>query len=136
MTSVRDQVEAFKTDLMRWQARIGVPAEPADLKESEAILTMSRGRLEAMSASEAANAAFVLSQLAFELQRRENGLNAFAGWCAANRNRFPAECKSMIIDLRESSEQRRMSIAYLARRVEFMSQCLMAVQRSRQKETT
>jgi hypothetical protein len=130
--TTQERIDAFKAEIESWQAKLGIPAATCDLKQAEAILTMSRERLEAMSASEAADAAFVLAQLAFELQRRENGLAAFDRWCFANRAHIPG---SMFPDLREKAEQKKISIAYLARRVEFMSQCLMAVQRSRHKET-
>lgn len=130
--SARESVEGFKRELEAWQAKLGIPTNTCDLQEAEAILTMSRDRLEGMSASEAADAAFILAQLAFELQRRENGLTAFDRWTLVNRDALP---KSVILDLRNKSEEKKLSIAYLARRVEFMSQCLMAVQRSRQKES-
>lgn len=122
-----EDLKQFKEAMEEWERKLGLSQTEMDVAQVEVILNMSRDRLAELSSREAAEASFVLAQFAFLIQRRENQCKAFSEW--ATNIDAPG-----MGHLRRSARAKAGRIAFLGKRVEFMAQCLQAVQRSRFRE--
>lgn len=122
-----EALRQFKEEMEAWDRKLGLTQDEMDVSQIEVILKMDRQRVAELSAREAAEAAFVLAQFAFWLQRNENKCRAYMEGVASNDDPGLAR-------LHRSAKAKVARIAFLGKRVEFMAQCLQAVQRTRYRE--
>lgn len=129
--SLAKQLEQFKQDIESWEGKIGLKENRLDPDEMDTLLNMSRANLETRGAELLFNDAIVLSQFAFVLQHKENQCQAFQRWARANRGRFSQAESRQVDDLVSQAEIKATRIAYLARRLEFVAQCINNAARAR-----
>lgn len=133
-TSVDTSWEAAKKVLDEWEKSIGMYPVSVDMDCIQTIMNMTHADVQCMSALDAANYAFVLSGFATHLQSQSNRVDSFLAWANANKDRFSGLEKTRIYSMYESAFARTKRIAYMAKRVEFMAQMLVNLQRAKKEQ--
>ena len=122
------EIDRFIKSMESWESSIGLPKDGSDFSEVSSIINMSGEEVAALTSQEAANKAFVLSQVALSVQRGYNRCTSFIRWARASSN---PENKTELSNFIETANQRMDRISFLTRRLETMSDALISVQRSR-----
>jgi len=128
---LKENVASLETMLSTWEKNINLPIAEPDSDTINGVINIGRDRLAEMTGREAAEYAFIVSVLAMSIQHKYNQCKTLIGWCNANRNSFFGDDKSKLHSMKQNVELKMSRIEFMAKRLEFISQCLMSVQRSR-----
>ncbi len=127
------EIDRFIRSMESWESSIGLPKDGADFSEVSSIINMSGKEVAALTSQEAANKAFVVSQIALSVQRGYNRCTSFIRWAKAATN---SENRAELCRLIDIANQRMDRISFLTRRLETMGDALISVQRSRYYQET
>jgi hypothetical protein len=128
---LKENAASLETVLSTWEKNIGLPTAEPNLDAVNDVINISRDKLAEMTGREAAESAFIVSVLAMSIQYKYNQCKTLSRWCDANRNGFFGDDKSRLYNMKQNVELKMSRIEFMAKRLEFISQCLMSVQRSR-----
>lgn len=134
MNNFDTEYNKYNEELILWEQSICLSIKEPNRGKIEEVLDLTIEDIKQLETMTLLENCFVISQYLVFLQKKGNECDTFIRWSQGINKKLVGDEKIKCLTILDKVELRKMRVAYLSRRIEFMCQAISNIVRQRNLE--